>query len=138
MEFDTITIEPVLLNWFLLCIPFYIAGLIIAVALFCGIATQWNMPDTLSVVLSFVLSVLFLASVATGIAFTSAVAQDITETTVLEHQITALEDQLGYTHIEVKQHDANNTFVASTADGQYVSGKLVESDTDTFIVVLTQ
>lgn len=133
MEVDFITIEPVVLNWFALCFPFFIAGCIIVVALVCGITMKWRLPNALG----GILSILFLASTCLGIACTALVSRDIVEQTVLEHQVTALESQLGYTHVTIQLDDANNAFIASTADGQYVSGKLVKSDTDTYIVVLT-
>lgn len=132
MDFDVITIDPVMLNWWLLCIPFYV--LVLAVIMF-FVAFLFKSEKITNRVAgtSFIVGILALA---VGVLSVTAGATDQVEKMVTNHQQIALEQQLGYDNIDIDR--SSGVFVASDADGQYVSGKLVESDTDTYIVVLDE
>ena len=121
---EIITIEPATLDWG--------AAFFIVVVGFILFAVGWLFdsdiwPSWLGVIIGDVL-------VAAGIVWLVINASLAAQTA--GRQAVTLQDTLGLNPVSVKEESPNNTFTGRAPDGTYVSGELVEKDTDVYIVLL--
>lgn len=130
MEFDTITIEPIVLNWWLICIPIYVVAVgVIGLTVFTYLIPYYALQIASIITSSIALVLTVLVLIIVPDMITTPLRGD--------HQAAALEQQLGFTHVKVdSERDVESLFTASTADGQYVGGKLVEINRDMYVLVL--
>lgn len=127
--YDTITIAPVHTGWWyllLLVIP--------AVIIFCILLVKADNNGKIDSDLCTILMAIsiLIAAFVTAMVFVLTPAH--TERFATDRQHAAMIDQLHYKHVFIDEEDR---FTASTADGMYVSGMLVDDGDNVYTIKYT-
>ena len=130
--YDTITIAPVHTGWWfllLLVIP-------IAVSFYVWLSVRMN-SDKMSNAAGYLWQCLVVFGCGAAVIIALAVPMFSTPEIVANNQQAAMASQLNYKHISISYDHDDKGFTASTEDGKYVSGVLLDNGDNVYTIKYT-